>query len=350
MKAVDTDAYPRELLADEEPKYLRRQKPLEIKRRKFGRKAWKTYLRVTFWTASGLAGACAIYAAANYLYSAPGMLLIHPSQIEISQTQYVRRARILDLFVPDRGRSVLRIPLDERRRQIEALPWVEHAAVRRALPNRIQIEITERAPIAFLREGSQMALVDAHGVILPQPAQANFDFPVVTGIAPDMSPDDREKRTQLFSAFSRDIEIAHPGAMAQVNEVDLTVADDLRASIAGLPGVAGSSAAPPAASDDDSLPAVAGASAAPAATVAPVLVHFGNDNFADKYRTLVENFPQWLAKAGSIASIDLRFSREAVVNADPAVAGSASAARLPAVAGQNVQRQPSRAAIGGRAQ
>ena len=38
---MDADAYPQEILADEEPKYLRRQKPLEIKRRKFGRKAWK---------------------------------------------------------------------------------------------------------------------------------------------------------------------------------------------------------------------------------------------------------------------------------------------------------------------
>ena len=47
--------YPQEVLADEEPKYLRRQKPLEIKRRKFGRKAWKTYLHVTAWTAMGLA-------------------------------------------------------------------------------------------------------------------------------------------------------------------------------------------------------------------------------------------------------------------------------------------------------
>ena len=56
LKAIDADAYPQEVLADEEPKYLRRQKPLEIKRRKFGRKAWKTYLRVTAWAAAGIAG------------------------------------------------------------------------------------------------------------------------------------------------------------------------------------------------------------------------------------------------------------------------------------------------------
>ena len=31
------DVYPLEALADDEPRYLRRQKPLEIRRRKFGR-------------------------------------------------------------------------------------------------------------------------------------------------------------------------------------------------------------------------------------------------------------------------------------------------------------------------
>lgn len=316
------DAYPRELLADEEPKYLRRQKPLEIKRRKFGRKAWKTYLRITLWTAAGLAGACAIYAAGHYLYSAPEMQLIHPGQIEISQTQYVRRSRILELFAADRGHSVLRIPLDQRRRQIEALPWVEHAAVRRALPNRLEIEITERAPVAFLREGAAMALVDAHGVILPQPARANFDFPVVTGITVDMTREDRQKRMQLFSDFSHEIELAHPGAMAQVNEVDLSVADDLRATITGLP-------AGPAPADSSAV-----GPAQPAAAIAPVLVHFGNSDFGDKFRTLTDDFAQWRAKAGRIQSVDLRFSREAVVNADD---GAAS---------QYVQKQPAHSVSG----
>jgi hypothetical protein len=32
---MDANAYPQEVLAEEEPKYLRRQKPVEIRRRKF---------------------------------------------------------------------------------------------------------------------------------------------------------------------------------------------------------------------------------------------------------------------------------------------------------------------------
>jgi hypothetical protein len=49
---------------------------------------------------------------------------------------------------------------------------------------------------------------------------------------------------------------------------------------------------------------------------APVLVHFGDSDFAEKYQTLVDDIGQWRAKAGPVESVDLRFSREAVVNQD----------------------------------
>jgi hypothetical protein len=38
--AAEADAYRPELIADEEPRYLRRQKPMEIRRKKFGARGW----------------------------------------------------------------------------------------------------------------------------------------------------------------------------------------------------------------------------------------------------------------------------------------------------------------------
>ena len=85
--------------------------------------------------------------------------------------------------------------------QLEAIPWVAEAIVRRALPNNIEVEIAERAPIAFLRQGSDLALVDIHGVILERPLKADFHFPVVTGIHEDMTSVERERRMRLFAGF-----------------------------------------------------------------------------------------------------------------------------------------------------
>ena len=299
---MDADAYPQEVLADEEPKYLRRQKPLEIKRRKFGKKAWKTYLRVAFWSVIALAAAATSYALGHYLLASPEMALIHSDQVQVTGNQYVPRGRVLEIFSADRNRSVLRVPLNERRRQIETIPWVEQATVRRALPNRIEVEITERTPIAFLREGSGLALVDVHGVILDRPLKGNFHFPVVTGMGGDMPIEDRELRMQMFAGFSQQVEAARGGAMDQVSEVDLTEAKDLRATISGLQ-VANNSGG---ASANDGW----------GNTDAPILVHFGDSDFQSKYLTVLNEIGQWRAAAGRVESVDLRFNGEAVVNPD----------------------------------
>ena len=144
---------------------------------------------------------------------------------------------MLQIFARDRGKSVLRIPLDRRRQQIEEISWVEQAVVRRSLPNRVEVEITERTPVAFLRDGNDLALLDAHGVILDRPIFGDFHFPVVTGIDAAMAQDDRELRMQLFSGFTQQIQAAHPGALDQVSEVDLSDEHDVRATVTGLPAM-----------------------------------------------------------------------------------------------------------------
>ncbi len=319
---MDAETFPQEILADEEPKYLRRQKPLEIKRRKFGRKTWNSFLRASVWVGAGLAGVWLTYAGTHFLLTAPQMELIHPEQVAISGNHFVSRTAVLETFVADRGKSILRVPIEARRAQIESLPWVEHATVRRVLPNRIQVDIVERTPIAFLRDGSSMSLIDANGVILNPPLRADFHFPVVTGILPGMPMDERQKRMQLFEDFSRQVEDARPGAMNQVSEIDLSDANDLTASITGLQKSAANSL---------------NGGARPADL--PVTVHFGNTDFGGKFTTLLDNFAQWRATAGEIDSVDLRFSREAVVNPEIAAVAPVSAPLPPApIVQQRVER------------
>jgi cell division protein FtsQ len=265
-----------------------------------------TYARVALWSAAGLAAAIAAYACGEFLLTSPEMALIHPEQVQITEApgpHYVSRASILEIFAADRGKSLLRVPLAARRRQIESIPWVEQATVRRALPNTIEVEITERTPIAFLRQGSDMDLIDVHGVILDRPVEGDFDFPVVSGVPADMSPDDRQQRLQLFSRFLRQVEAARPGASRQISEVDLSDLTDLRATISGLQGGA--------AGQSDS----------------PLLVHFGDGDFQTKYANLVDNFATWRATAGRLESLDLRFNGEAVGNPDTAAPSRPPAAQ-----------------------
>lgn len=293
--AASAEPYRPELLADEEPRYLRRQKPLEIRRKKFGGRSWLFYRRVLVWTIAGAAGVTMTIVAGRFLLYSPQMLLLKSDQIELLGNHIVSREAVLQPFARDRNRSVLRIPLDARRSQLEQLPWVESASLQRIMPNRIRVELTERTPVAFLRNGNELALIDAHGVILDRPEGEDLHFPVITGLSDGMPREERAKRMQTYQEFLRDADLVRSGSSDRISEVDLSNAKDLRVVLTGL------------ASANDSQ---------------AVTIHFGYSDFTGKYRMLVENFAQWQANAGRVQSIDLQYSRQVVVNSDSS-AGSA---------------------------
>jgi cell division protein FtsQ len=284
-----SERYRPELMADDEPRYLRRQKPVEIRRKKLGGRGWTFYRRILVFTAAGAAVSVAAFYGTQFLLYSPSMLLLKPEQIELTGNHVVTREAVLKQFVEDRNRSVLRIPLDRRRSQLEQIPWVESASVQRILPNRIRIELTERTPVAFARNGNEVELIDPHGVILDRPQDADFQFPVVTGVSDDLPRDQRGKRMQLYQEFLKDIELVRGGSSQNVSEVDLSVPRDLRVVMTGL------------ASPTDSQ---------------AVTVHFGSSDFSGKFKMLVDNFSQWQAHTGRVQSIDLQYARQVVVNPD----------------------------------
>jgi cell division protein FtsQ len=225
----------------------------------------------------------------QFLLYSPAMLLLKPDQIELNGNRIVSREAVLQQFVHDRNRSVLRVPLDARRSQLEQIPWVESASVQRILPNRLRIELTERTPVAFARNGNELALIDAHGVILDRPRGEDLHFPIVTGVSEDLPRDQREKRMQTYEEFMKDVELVRGGSSDRVSEIDLSNPKDLRVVMTGL------------ASANDAQ---------------AVTIHFGSSEFTGKYKMLVDNFSQWQANAGRVQSIDLQYSRQVVVNPD----------------------------------
>lgn len=295
--AAAAEPYRPELLADEEPRYLRRQKPLEIRRKKFGGRSWPFYRQALVWTIAGAASVTVSVVAGRFLLYSPQVLLLKSDQIDLLGNHIVSRESVLQPFAQDRNRSVLRIPLEARRSQLEQLPWVESASVERILPNRIRVELTERTPVAFLRNGNELALIDAHGVILNRPEGEDLHFPIVAGLPDSMPREEREKRIETYQEFLRDADLVRGGSSDRVSEIDLGNAKDLRVVMTGLASATDSQA---------------------------VTIHFGNSDFTAKYRMLVENFAQWQANAGRVQSIDLQYSRQVVVNAD----SSATSAKL----------------------
>jgi cell division protein FtsQ len=287
--AAEHEAYRPELISDEEPKFLRRQKPVEIRRRKLGGKTWSFYRRVIFWSIAGAAILTLAIFGSRFALHSPEMLLLQPDQIQISGNHIVPSEEIQKLFLRDRNHSLLQIPLDTRRSEIQEVSWVEDASVQRILPNRLRVEITERTPIALFRNGAELTLIDSHGVLLDRPEGEDFHFPIVTGLSENMPRDEREKRMKIYEEFMQALELVKSGSADRLSELDLANPRDLRVVLTGLAGADRPQA---------------------------VTVHFGQSDFTNKYRMLIENFAQWQANSGRVQTIDLQYSRQVVINAD----------------------------------
>jgi cell division protein FtsQ len=292
--AAEAETYRPELVENDEPRYLRRQKPVEIRRKKFGGKSATFYRNLFLWILAAAAGSIAIYVTGDFLLHSPKVLLLKPDQVEVNGNHVVSREAVLQPFYKDRGRSVLRIPLDGRRSEIEQISWVESARVQRILPNRIRVDVFERTPIAFVRNGSELALIDQDGVILDRPLGQDLHFPIVTGLSDGMPRAEREKRMQTYQEFMHDADLVRSGSSDFVSEIDLANPHDLRVVMAGLPGL--------------NVPQA-------------ITLHMGSGEFTGKYRMLVENFAQWQSNAGCVQSVDLQYARQVVLNPDSSGCG-----------------------------
>ena len=129
---------------------------MEIRRKKFAGRGWSFYRRVAIVGVAGIASVSVIAGGVRFLLHSPQFALAKPEQIDLNGNKIVTRDAVLKQFLRDRNKSVLQIPLNKRRSELEQLPWVETASVQRILPNRIRVELVERTPIAFARGGNQL--------------------------------------------------------------------------------------------------------------------------------------------------------------------------------------------------
>src|SRR5258707_12383049 len=136
--------------------------------------------------------------------------------VEISGVHTASRAHVMEVAGADIGRNIFFVPLDERKKQLEQIPWVEQASVMRLLPNRIAVTIHERTPVAFAQIGSRISLIDANGVVMGMPAnrQTKYSFPVIRGIAETEPLSSRAAAMKIYNRLVSELGAAEDGRRA----------------------------------------------------------------------------------------------------------------------------------------
>jgi cell division protein FtsQ len=217
---------------DEESPFLRGQKRVPVRRGPIPKKTAKwlktTLLGVTI--ACGLGAA--LWGARYYAERAPRFVVNSSDAIEIAGNRNAAREDILGVFGGDISRNIFKIPLDERKRKLEEIPWIESASVMRYLPNRLAVVVKERTPVAIVQTDSRIALIDATGAVMDMPDQSNYSFPVLTGFSESDPISTRAARVQIYLAIVRDLDSGGRGYSKDLSEVDVTNPEDIRITVA----------------------------------------------------------------------------------------------------------------------
>ena len=234
-------------------------------------------------------GAVGFLMARSYVLHDERFVIPSSASIEFEGNTHVTRAQLLGVFGGDVERNIFAVSLEQRRADLERLPWVAHATVMRLLPNRMRVSVVERTPVAFVRQGSHIGLVDANGVLLDMPVDAkakeHYSFPVVTGIVANDPVSTRSARMKIFERFTSELDGSGEKISEELSEVDLSNPEDVQAMI-----------------PDHST---------------EILVHFGEDNFLERYRRFKEHLPEWRTLYPKLSSVDMRYEQQVVLQMPP---------------------------------
>jgi cell division protein FtsQ len=252
--------------------------------------------------------ATSIFLLKSYLGRDARFRIAGAGNIEATGLTEVSRTEMLPVFGEDIGRNIFFVPLSERRKQLEAIPWIERATVMRLLPDRIRVSVVERKPVAFVRQGQQIELVDASGVLLAMPAammaQHHYSFPVVTGIDPRDPAAGRRARMASYLRLLAELDSGGQHLSEQISEIDLTDLEDARVLM------------PEQGTD--------------------ILAHFGEDHFLERYQRYKAHIAEWRQQYPNLAAVDLRYVQQVVLemthgtNAVQATPGDQAASSLAA--------------------
>ncbi len=231
---------------------------------------------------------------AYYVQTSTRFRLASSDHLDVRGNVHIAKSDIVRVFGGDITKSVFVIPLEQRKQELEQLPWVESATVMRLLPNRIQVDIKERIPVAFAQVGSRIELIDANGVLMeiPTGSQSKYSFPVIVGMGEAEPVSTRAARMKIYTELVTELDTDGAANSKTLSEVDVRDPEDVKVRVDDAGGA--------------------------------VLVHLGDSNFGQRYRIFLSRLQQWRQENPNMESVDLRYTNQIYVNSDSKPAPAAS--------------------------
>ncbi len=304
-------------LDSEEAQFLRTQKRVPVRRSPIPKKA-ASQLKIAAVIVIAVMVCGGLWKWVEYYGThSPTFLVASSDAVEISGVRNAPLAQVMDVAGDYLGRNIFYASMDESKRKLEQIPWVEHASVMRLLPNHIAFTIEERRPVAFAQIGPRTSLIDANGVVMGMPAnrKTKYSFPVIRGITETEPLSSRAAAMKIYNRLVSELGATDgesaaangtngsPNYVKQLSEVDLSDPENVKVT-ANDPG-------------------------------GTMVVHLGKEDFLPRYKLYVSHIAEWRQQFQNVQSVDLRFEGQVVVNPDK----TASERTLPLMNTDNTDRK-----------
>jgi cell division protein FtsQ len=202
--------------------------------------------------------------------------------IQVNATNFLNREALNASLTEIKGRNIFLLDLNQIQKKLKANPWVDYCFIKRVLPNKLSVEITEEKPAALLKYNGELYLISSNGVLLQKYDSRKFSdilLPLITDRSRCSIKALKLKLPLLMEAI-KEIKTSYPQLLKQIAEFDLSEEDNVRLRLHEF----------------------------------TCLVNLGNKNFSQHLKNFLLIFPEIEEKMAQLDYIDLRFDHQIILH------------------------------------
>ena len=153
------------------------------------------------------------------------------AHFELVDVQYIgakhsNQKALTELIRETLPQGILAIDLERVRTLVESEPWIKSAIVRRKLPDKLLIHLTEREPVAVAAIDNELYVVDDEGIVLDGygPAYESIDRPIVKGlsnVARENSQSQNAERIGIYLNVIEELDSTNQKYTKGLSEIDV---------------------------------------------------------------------------------------------------------------------------------
>ena len=158
-------------------------------------------------------------------------------EFQVTGLNYLREDQIMNRLGKIRNQSLFEVKLDDTQKSLESDPWIRSVRLKKHLPDRIEVLVTEKKAVCYLSEGNETYLSDENGIYIGKTVVSVKNIPEIKGIEVQKWIQGNEREGGLVKRGLAFLEMTMKPhflvAKGDLSSIEMRSEEDLAATIGG---------------------------------------------------------------------------------------------------------------------